>query len=133
MKKHKHAIENIRKSLANLTEQKRQVKAQIQGLKFDAAGQRHPETGPERDQLWQGYVWSTRPLARAAHLALGFLRGTPYKAMEPRCAEDSPPPLYGALKAIHAACGEDESLKAEWTLERIQKLVEETSAVKEAA
>jgi len=133
VKKHKHAIKNLRQTLAELTEMKRQVKAQILGLRFDASGKRRPETGPERDQLWQGYVWSTRPLARAVHLALGFLRGTPYLAMEPKCAEDGPPPLYGVLKAIQNACGDDEALKTEWTLERLQKLVEEAPTAKEAA
>ncbi len=125
MKKHKHAIKNIRKALKDLTEEKRQAKAQILGLKYDAAGNRRPETGPERDGIWQSYVWGTRPHARAAHLALGFLRGRPYKAMETRCHEGSPLPMYGILKAIHAACGEDETLKGEWTLDRIRKLIDE--------
>lgn len=133
MKKHKHAIKNIRQTLADLTEHKRHVKAQIQALRLDPAGKRRPETGPERDQLWQSYVGSMRPLARAAHLALGFLRGTPYQAMEARCAEDSPPPLYGVLKLIHTAFGEDEELKAEWTAKRIEKLVTEASAAQVAA
>lgn len=133
VKKHKHAIENLRRSLAELTDKKRQVKAQIHTLRTDASGKRRPETGSERDQLWQSYVWSTRPLARATHLALGMLRGTPYSAMEPRNTEGHGPPLYGVLKAIHTACGEDETLKAEWTLERIQKLVEAASTAKEAA
>jgi hypothetical protein len=129
----KHAIQSIRQTLATLTEQKRQVKTQIQALKFDASGNRKPETGPERDELWRSYVWSVRPLARAAHLALGFLRGTPYLAMEPKCAEDDPPPLYGVLKALEKACGEDEALKVEWTLQRLRKLVEEAPMAQEAA
>ncbi len=133
MKKHKDAIKNIRKALSDLNEEKRQTKAQILSLKYDAAGERRPDTGPERDRIWQSYVWGTRPQARAAHLALGFLRGRSYKAMEASCHEDSPPPLYGILKAIHAACGEDADLKAEWTLERIQKLVKEAPAAREAA
>lgn len=124
MKKYKDAIKNIRKALEALTEEKRQTKAQIQGLKFNEAGERRPETGPERDRIWQSYVWGTRPQARAAHLALGLLRGRPYKAMEARCHEDSPPPLYGILKAIHEACGENADLKAEWSLDRIRTLVE---------
>ena len=124
MKKHKHAINNIRQTIKALTEHKRQVKAEIQALKFDAEGKRRPETGPERDRLWLDYTWSRRPLARAAHLALGMLRGTPYKEMESRCAENSPPPLYGMLKAVHEALGDDEALKAEWTLGRIQNFVE---------
>lgn len=124
MKKHKDAIKNIRKALKDLTEEKRQTKAQILGLKYDAAGERRPDTGPERDRIWQSYVCGTRPQARAAHLALGLLRGRPYKAMEARCHEDSPPPLYGILHVIHEACGEDKDLKAEWTLERIRSLIE---------
>lgn len=125
MKKHKDAIKNIKQALKDLHEQKRQTKAQILSLKYDAAGNRRPETGPERDGIWQSYVWGTRPQARAAHLALGFLRGRPYKAMETKCVADNPPPVYGIMKAIHAACGEDETLKAEWPLERIRKLIEE--------
>lgn len=131
MKKHKTAIENIRKTLAELTQQKREVKSAIQALRTDAAGKRRPETGPERDSLWRGYVYSTRPLARAAHLALGMLRGTPYMAMEPKT--ESSPPLYGILEAIHEACGEDEALKAEWTLDRIRKIVEASKSSQEAA
>ncbi len=134
MKKHTHAIRNLRQSLAELTNQKRQVKGQIQALKLDAAGKRRPETGPERSRLWMDYVWATRPHARAIHLALGMLQGTPYSAMEPRCAKDNPPPTYGIFKAIQAACGEDEALKAEWTLERIQAHIDgKQPTVQEAA
>lgn len=130
---YKHAIINIRQTLATLTDEKRKVKAAIEALKFDASGKRRPETGPERDQLWHDYTWRTRPQARAAHLALGFLRGTPYKAMEPKCAMDGAPPLYGVLQTIHTACGDDKELIAEWTLGRIQKLVSEPAAAQEAA
>lgn len=133
MKKHKHAIKNLRHTLADLNADKRQVKAEIQALKLDEAGQRRPETGPERDRLWQSYTWLKRPLARAAHLAIGFLRGTPYRAMEPKCAQDNLPPLYGILTAILMACGDDEDLKAEWTMARLQKLTEEASQTQEAA
>lgn len=133
MENHKQAIQNIRQKLVDLTDEKRQVKARINALRFDAAGKRRPETGPERSQLWAEYIWHTRPKARAAHLALGFLRGTPYKAMEPRCAPDGAPPLYGVLQTIHAACGDDKELIAEWTLGRIQKLVSEPAAAQEAA
>lgn len=133
MKKHKHAINNIRQNLTTLTDEKRKVKAAIQALKFDADGKRRPETGPDRSQLWHDYTWRTRPQARAAHLALGFLRGTPYKAMESACAPDNMPPLYAVLQHIHTACGEDKELAAEWTLARIQKLIEEPAPAREAA
>jgi hypothetical protein len=35
-----------------------------------------------RDRLWSHRTKDVRPEARAAHLALGFLWGTPYRAME---------------------------------------------------
>jgi hypothetical protein len=135
VKKHKDAIKNIQQALKYLHEQKRQTKARILSLKYDAAGNRRPETGPERDGIWQSYVWGTRPQVRLAHLALGFLKGRSYKAMEPCCHPENPPSHYGILEAIHAACGEDAVLKAEWTLTRIRKLIEEGTdpAAQEAA
>ncbi len=123
MKKHKDAIRNIRSTLKILTEQKRETKKQIQALKFDADGRRRPETGPQRDQLWHDYVGSVRPRARAAHLAIGLLKGRPYKTMEPKCAENNLPLLYEIHQLIVGACEANAELKAEWTFERTRKLI----------
>lgn len=118
MKKHKHAIENLRQTLVGLTEKKRQLKAQIQALRSTG-----PETGPERSELWQNYVKWTRPSARVTHLALGLLRGTPYAAMEGGHDPANSAPFYVVWKAIQEACGEDTELAAEWTLDRVRGLI----------
>lgn len=134
MKKHKHAIQNIRQALKLLTEQKRETTSQIQALKFDAEGKRRPETGPERSELRRIYNSSTRPDARIAHLALGLLRGRPYKALEAKTLEGNAPSAYYINRVISQACEGDKELQAEWSEGRVQSWLDgEESAEKVAA
>ena len=115
MRKHSHAIHNLRQRLHELTALKRETVAEIEGLKKEAG------TGQKRSTLRNDYNDLVRPKARAIHLASGILRGVPYIAMEYRCDEE--PPVYGVYKALREAFGKDEELKAEWTLERVQDLL----------
>jgi len=113
MRKHSHAIHNLRQRIHELT-----------GLKRG--------TGQKRALIRADYNALVRPKARAVHLASGLLRGVPYLAMEDRCHEE--PPVYGVYKAIREAFGEDEELRAEWTLERVQGLLlRPQEALQEAA
>lgn len=124
MKKHKNAIQNVRQALKLLTEQKRDMQAQVRGLKFDADGKHRPETGPERSELRRFYNSNTRPDARVCHLALGLLRGRPYKGMEAKTAEGNGPSSYGIYRVILQACEGDNELKAEWSEIRISDWLE---------
>lgn len=125
MKKHSHAIHNLRRVLHELTELKRETVSEIQGLKGK------PGTGKERSHLRNDYNDLVRPKARAVHLALGLLKGTPYVSMEARCHEE--PPVYGVYKALREAFGKDEELRSEWTLERVQGLLKRPEAAQQEA
>lgn len=133
MKKHKHAIQNVRQALKLLTEQKRDTQAQIKALKFDAEGKRRPETGPARSELRRAYNNHTRPDARVAHLALGLLRGRPYKALEAKTLEGNVPSAYYIHKLILQACEGDAELKAEWTEGRVSDWLDGTESTGKVA
>jgi hypothetical protein len=126
MKKHTNAIRILRTQLKDLTAEKRRILEEIRKLK--EAG---PATGPERSGLRWGYNYSTRWKARANHLASGLLRGVPYVAMEKK--SDEAPPCHAVYKTIQAAFGEDEALKAEWTLERVTELLKRDSVASQEA
>lgn len=131
MEKHKDAIKQLRTSIKDLADNGRKTKAEIRALKYDPDGKRRPETGPERHQKKVDYDYYVRPKARAALLAYGLLRGMPYPVMESKCKE--PPSVFGVHKAIQEALGDAEETKAEWTLDRVQKLLSDASEAKEAA
>jgi len=131
MKKHSAAIKNIRMTLKTLRAEKPQLRAEIQALKFGPNGERRPETGPTRHSMKTYYNWNTRPEIRATNLAYGFLRGVPYSKMEPKT--ETGWQIARVLKAIHTAIGDDEELKAEWTLDRLLKFFEEQSSTQAAA
>jgi hypothetical protein len=116
MKKYSHAIHNLRQRLHELTKLKRETTSEIRKLKGKSG------TGCERSNLWSDYNTWVRPKARYIHLASGLLREVPYVTMEPRCHEE--PSVYGVYEAIKKAFGEDKELEAEWTLERVQSLLE---------
>ena len=120
--KNSNAIKYLRAALKALVESKNDCRHQIQALGRD------PSTGFKRSLLRADYNAFTRPKARAVCLAIGFLKGVPYLTMERTCHE--PPPLGLVLTMIHAALGEDEALRAEWT---INKLVGLTTTQQEAA
>ncbi len=125
MKKHFHAIQVLRQRLSELTAIKREEWEKIRRLKNE------PGTGVVRSRLHNDYNDLFRPRARAIHLANGLLRGVPYLAMEVRCWRK--PPLYRVYEAIQEAFGEDKDLRAEWTLERVQGLLERITEVQGAA
>jgi hypothetical protein len=114
--KYSNAIKSLRASLKALIETKKDCRRQIQALGPD------PATGPQRSVLKTDYNVYTRPKVRAACLALGFLKGVPYLAMEPKCYE--PPPAGLVLTTIQAALGDDEALRAEWTIDKIITLLD---------
>lgn len=128
MKKHKYAIRNLRLKLKDLSKVKPKLRAEIHALKFDAEGKRRPDTGPTRYSMKEDYRYRTRPGIRAAMVAFGILRGLPYKRIEPKADTTT----YGyyylqvtVLREIHAACGEDEALKAEWTEARVKSIIKD--------
>ncbi len=121
VKKHKDAIKNIRITLKALVSEKAKLRAEIQAIKFGPNGVYRPETGPTRHAMKQTYNWQVRPEVRATLLAYGFLRGLSYSKMEAKSG--SGVHLSRVLKAIHTAIGDDEALKAEWTSDRVFKLV----------
>lgn len=124
MKKHSAAIKQIRTTLKELAAEKPKLRAEVQALKFGADGARRPETGPQRYRLKQEYNWSVRPEVRAALLAYGLLRGTPYRKMEPKSGEGELHPIIGrVLKAIHKAIVDNDALKSEWTIDRVESLI----------
>jgi hypothetical protein len=126
MRKHSHAIHNLRQRLHELTGLKRKAVSEIQALKGKSG------TGQKRSLIRADYNALVRPKARAVHLASGLLRGVSYVTMEDRCHEE--PPVYGVYKVIREAFGEDEELRDEWTLERVQGLLKRPEeAQKEAA
>lgn len=102
----------------------RALKQTIKELAAEASILRGTTDGPTRHLIRMGYIATTRRKARASLLAYGLLRGKPYRSMEPV----SEPGLlaytvYNVVDAIHKACGENEVLKAEWTLARVKSLV----------
>ncbi len=117
-------------AIRSLKYQIKELTAQKWGLRVRLSRLQGPETGPERHQLRQDYIWSTRPVARATYLAYGLLRGRSYKQIEAKCQQ--PPDPYRILKALH---GVQESFKEEWTLEKIMHWIdgEEESSTKEQA
>jgi hypothetical protein len=121
VKKHKDAIKNIRTTLKALLLEKPRLRAEIRALKFGPNNERRPETGPTRHSMKQAYNWNVRPEVRATLLAYGLLRGMPYSKMEPKA--ESGIHLSRVLRAIHTAIGDNEELKAEWTSDRIAKLI----------
>ena len=125
MRKHSHAIHNLRQRLHELTGFKREAVSEIQGLKGKSG------TGNKRSLIRADYNAWVRPKARAVHLASGLLREVPYVAMEVKCHEE--PPVYGVYKALREAFGEDEELRDEWTLERIQGLLKRPEEAKREA
>lgn len=101
---------------------------------------RRPETGSERYALWD----AKRGVGYQAHhvlLAMGLLKDRSYKATGQ--AITLPQGSYaqsvvlermaeGILSGIHEAMGEDEALKAEWTVQRVTDWLKAT-AYQEAA
>lgn len=132
VKNHKDAIKNIQAQLKTLVAKKREAKQAIVALKFDDQGNRRPETGTQRDYLWNSYQWPHRAQARACNIALGFLRGRSYAQIETKC-EEMPRPVF-ILNVIREAFGEDKEQAAEWTLPRICDLLQGADvSAKEAA
>lgn len=132
MKKHSAAIRKIKQTIRELSGKRAEVRSEILALKFDQQGRRRPETGQDRYWLKENYCWGERRLIRANLLAYGFLRDVPYKVMEPISVQGQREPGM-VLKALHAAIGDDESLKAEWTMDRVYKLFDEPAVASEAA
>jgi hypothetical protein len=90
--------ETLKNSIKDLAQQGRALRARIQATK-----------GPERDALWNRKRAIGRK-ARVSLLAYGFLRGVPYRAIEPKRHDDGlliPSVLLGAwagdlgIRAIH--------------------------------
>lgn len=137
MRKHSAAIKQIRTTLKTLAAEKPRLRAEVQALKYGPDGLRRPETGQQRYWLKQEYNWSVRPEVRATMLAYGLLRGVPYRTMEPKsCAGELQYMIGRVLKAIHRAIGDDEALKAEWSIDRVESLINDgvdTLAPSEAA
>ena len=125
MKKHSHAIRNLRNSIKAFAEEGRSTRSQIGALK------QQPETGPKRHGLKVDYDYFVRRKARAALLAYGLLRDIPYEAMEPKCTEA--PSGSMVYKAIQEAFDKDEEQKAEWSLIRVQDLLSPASVSQEEA
>lgn len=128
MKKHKDAIKSLRQKIKDLAEAKPKLRAHLRGLKFDAEGKRRPETGPERYQLKQSYNDNVRPEIRSMLVAYGILRGIPYKHMEAKACPDKLG--YHTLKSwvlheIHQAIGDNAELKAAWTQERVDAIIDD--------
>jgi hypothetical protein len=121
MRRHSDAIKKIRQTLKTLVGEKVNLRKEIHALKFDGEGKRRPETGPKRHSLKESYNWHTRPEARATLVAYGLLRGVPYAKMEPKT--ESGVQLSRVLKALHEAIGDNEALKADWTMDRVCKLI----------
>ena len=121
MKKHKDAIKNIRITLKALAAKKPALRAEIQALKFGPNGERRPETGPERCAMKTAYNRNVRPDIRTHLIAYGLLRGIPYAKMEPK-AHDLPYFVH-VLYDIHEAIGDNAELKAEWTEDRVAKIL----------
>lgn len=120
----KNAIKNLKQTIHDLTAKKRETRENIKSLKTTPGGEHRPETGQERDLIWQRYQWPFRAQARAAHLAYGILRGKPYQLMEPETTRKG---LYPAmvLSMILAAIPAEEKATSteEWTLARIETLL----------
>lgn len=91
---------------------------EIRSLARDAENNRRPETGPQRDAIWKDAVRG-RWQIRACHLARGFLRGTPYSAMEPRTG--SPASAWSVWKVLVQVLPPE--VAEAWTLARIQELL----------
>jgi hypothetical protein len=127
VKKHKDAIKNLRLRLKALSAEKPKLRAELHALKFDAEGKRRPETGSTRHGMRQHYNENTRPEIRSVLIAYGILRGIPYKRMEKTACQDK----YAyrslcswVLHEIHLAVGDNAELKAEWTLDRVENIIE---------
>jgi hypothetical protein len=134
MKKYSDAIKKIRITLKALAAEKPKLREEIRQLKFGPNGERRPETGPERCNKKTAYNLNVRPNIRTHLLAYGLLRDVPYVKMEPTTG---PLPYWfvsNILHDIHEAIGDNAELKAEWTEERIVKLLERPApAASEAA
>lgn len=131
MENHKDAISKLKFSVKSLAQQGRDTRAQVRALKYGEDGARRPETGFERHQLRNEYLWRGRRKARVTLLAYGLLRGVPYKVMEAKCEE--PPSVSAITEVIQEALGDAEELKAVWTYDYVKKLVEGPSEAEEAA
>jgi hypothetical protein len=126
MFKHKAAIKNLRLRIKTLAQEKPKLRAEIRALKFDAEGNRRPETGGQRWSLKASYNEGARLNARAALIAYGILRGVPYKVMESSASPDKYGYRWlpsGVLSEIHQAIGDDAELKAEWTHDRVVSII----------
>ena len=75
--KDRTATDNLKQQIKALASQGKDLHTQIIKLRSE------PDTGPERSQLWM-YKRSVGRDARCALLAYAYLRGVPYKAVEPK-------------------------------------------------
>lgn len=126
MFKHKAAIKNLRLRIKTLTQEKADLRTEIRALKFDADGNRRPETGGQRQALRTFYNEGARLEARASLVAYGILRGIPYRKVEAKTCPDK----FGyarlpgeVFSEIHRAIGDDSELKAEWTHDRVVSII----------
>lgn len=124
MKKHADAIKKLKQVIKDQSGHTVEFRGQIRALRFTETGERRPETGPQRSQMKNGYDDNSRRWARANYLALGLLRGRPYSSMERKSAE----PLYmvshKVLSVITTLLEATPELKAEWTVARVNALLE---------
>lgn len=123
--KHTAAIRYLKQKIKIQGEKRASFRKIILDKKFDEQGNRRPETGPIRNTLREDYIWTVRRWTRAYLLAYGFLRGKSYKSMESKSEMPSYYLANSVLAAVHEACQEDTALKAEWTMERVLKLIRE--------
>jgi hypothetical protein len=79
---------------------------------------RRPETGDERYALWNDKR-SVGCDARYCLLAMGFLKGRPYRSIEPEGSSPLPYTYKHLHRLIQEALGDQADLKAELTEQRI--------------
>jgi hypothetical protein len=82
----------IRRQEQKLVKRRRQLRA---------AGKEVPETSDVLVSLHNHRTLDVRSEARSAHLAYGYLRGTPYRAMEWRCEDYHQPKWKRVLEIVN--------------------------------
>lgn len=121
----------LRATLHGLVQEKMLLTRRRTQFKHKTAGEAGEGWRLDALSRLDGRRYSVRSSIRYHHLALGMVRGVPYRRMEPRCHEDNEPDPERIRRVLDSFMPYGEYRA--WTIERIQGWLDGDGAAQEAA